>query len=135
MIFASFAIAQRQMSTAVPWISGNDTIPNVTHQDTIQWQGTVSGLNWPATWNTMTNYFSAAEKVAEDTQVYILADETYWTWFQMVRFRIDCMGSVLTSKPVTIGSTSGAVTLFLQADTITVGDTTKTLYLGRVGGI
>jgi len=125
-----FVFGQRPMSTAIPFISGNDTIPNINVQDTVLWQGTVSGLNWPATWHTFTDYITVAEKVAEDTQVYILADETYWTWFQMIRFRIDGGATVLTSNPVTVGATDGKITLFVQPDTIG----TDTIYKVRVGG-
>ena len=113
----------------VPFISGNDTISQITDQDTVYWRGGVSGLNLPA-WNVLTNYVSAAEKVAETTQIYILVNEDMWTWYNIIQFRIDSKADTLDSKNVTVGDTRGEWTLFVQPDT----SGTNTIYKVRFGG-
>ena len=133
LILPLFLFAQGQsekpMDTQFTFISGNDTIPQITAQDTVYWVGGISGLNWPA-WNEFTNYISAAEKVAEETQVYDLSAETLWTWYDQIRFKIVSGSTTLTSKIIPIGRVNGALTLFVQPDTMG----TNTVYKVRFGG-
>ena len=133
IILPLFLFAQGQsekpMAIQYPFTSGNDTVPNITEVDTVYWVGGISGLNWPA-WNQFSNYITAAEKTAEKTQVYDLAAETLWTWYDQIKFKIVSGSTTLESNVIPIGRVSGAVTLFVQPDTTG----TSTVYKVRFGG-
>ena len=124
----------------VPFITGNDTI-FTTSSDSIDCRLGVAGLT-QGYWETLsqvqaendTAYVTLDDKTNDRTKVYILADETWWTWAQTIQFRIRAEDDTLTSKTMTIGGCDGAVTLFVQP--ISYGDATPDtiLYKVRLGG-
>ena len=111
----------------------DDTVDNYTTQDTVLWRVYAGGVA-PGAWNMPTNYITAAEKLAEVTLIYALADESTWTWGEMLEIRIKGETDTTGSKVFRIGHLrSGAVTLFINPDTVLAN--TNVDYGGsRIGG-
>ena len=134
LALSAVAFGQRKIMS-VPFTAGLDTIANITADDTLYYTVSYSGLNWPA-WMTVTQcvqdtvYITASDKVNEVTKVYDLANESTWTWAEIMKLRIVSYGDTITSKNITIGDAEGAITVFVQPDTVG----TNTIYKVRVGG-
>lgn len=134
ILLSSFLFAQEQIR-AVPFTTGNDTIANINAADTLYYSITYSGLNWPD-WIEVTQcvqdtvYITVSDKVNEATKIYDIANEAAWTWADIMKLRIVSAGDTITSNTITIGGAEGAITIFVQPDTIG----TDTIYKVRVGG-
>ena len=97
-----------------------DTIGSITIPDSVYMQ-----LN-DGPWKLLTSaindtaYVTVDDKVAETTQVFMLARESYWTGASSLRFQIRATGTdTITSSYVRLPSNAnGAVTLFLRPDTV-----------------
>ena len=129
LLLITCGFGQNYMPIAVPFVSGNDTIPNLT-QDTLAWRVIISGVDPPA-WNDFTDYITAAEKAAETTLVYDISNESNWTWGEYLQLKLYSGGTELTSNSILIGNTNGRITVFVQPDTLAGS---KTLYKVRVSG-
>lgn len=116
---------------AYPFVSGNDTLGGLTSVDTVEWQFGHSELNAPASWNQLSTYITATNRTSEQTVIYQLASETGWGYSERIRIRIKGPDGTLTSPWLDISQRLGALTLYVQPDTIT-GDTT--LYKVRLTG-
>jgi hypothetical protein len=124
----------------VPFITGNDSILT-TSSDSIDIQFGVEGLEW-GVWEPLTKvlcandtvYITLDDKSGERTKIYYLSDEAFWTWTQMIRIRIRGASDTLTSKVMTIGGSEGAVTLFVQPDSVGHTALDTILYKVRLGG-
>jgi len=134
LVLVSFSFGQQKVS-AVPFIAGNDTIKNINAKDTLDYAITYSGLNWSA-WMPVTKCVQdsvlilVTDKTGEVTKVYNIADEPNWTWAQIMRLRIRSSTGNIVSNSIYIGDSEGAITVFVQPDTVG----TNTIYKVRVGG-
>lgn len=106
------------------------TIEQITGTDSVYWRGDVGKNVDPTAWYMFTDSITAAEKTAESTHTYILADEDYWTWYNGIQFKIEQGDSSITSQWVYIGNTNGCLTFSVKCDT----SGTTTTYYGRLGG-
>lgn len=136
LLVPMFLFAQNQRISSVPFTSGSDTIANIDQQDTLQARLGYGGLGVGA-WKTLaqayndTVYITVTDKKNEATKIFILSDETWWTWADYIDFRILSSADTITSTANTrIGDSRGAVTAFLKPDTTG----TNTVYRLRVGG-
>lgn len=128
--------AQQRLS-AVPFVTGNDTIANIDKQDTLYFQLSWSGLNWPGEWQQATicmqdtAFVTVEDKAAEVTKVFDLSGETKWAWAPIMRLRILSDADTLISNAVSLADLNlGTVSVFVQPDT----SGTNTIYKVRVGG-
>jgi len=131
----------QQKIRAVPFTTGSDTIDNIDAQDTLQFRGWYSELNAPD-WIELSSeindslYVSAWSKISETTHIYNIANEDWWTWFNIGQLRIISSADTITSNTFSIGDATGAITIFVQPDTvISTTPDTVTVYKVRVGGL
>ena len=109
-----------------------DTIANYTTQDTLLWRVYIGNAP-PGAWNMPTDYITAAEKLAETTLLYSLSDESTWMWGEMLEIRIKGEVDTTGSKVFKIGHLRGAITVFINPDTL-LAETEVDYSLSRVGG-
>lgn len=106
------------------------TIGQITGIDTVAWRADVGKGVDPTSWTDFTNTITAAEKTTESTQHFSLSNETGWTWYQGIQFKIYQGDSLITSGWTKIGDTQGALTFSVKMDT----SGTVTTYTSRLGG-
>jgi len=95
-----------------------DTTENYSSNDTVDVQ--LIGFGGGSAWHILTDYITAAEKLAETPLEYRLAGESWWTHAPTMKIRIRSAATTITSKPISIGQTQGAVTLWIVPDTVLV---------------
>lgn len=131
-IFVLFAGSnQNRYETAVLFGSVNDTIPNITKQDTLCYRPWINGS--AGNWHEMTNYISAAEKTGETNQEYDFADHDDWMGAEYFDFKIksgEDANETITSTTFIGAWLNGAITGILIPDT----SGTNTTYTLKVGG-
>jgi hypothetical protein len=138
LLFTVPLFAQQKVAV-IPFPATTDTINNLFAQDTVQFRGWYSGLTEPSWINLSSEvydsvYVSNYCKLNEQTRVYNIANESWWTWFNIGQLRILSNADTITSVTFSIGDASGAITIFVQPDTIASPDT-ATVYKVRVGGL
>ena len=116
--------------------TANDTISNITKQDTLSWRKWIDGQS--GSWHDVTGgdaYITAAEKTGETNQEYTMADEDYWTSCQWIEFAINSgdtasVGDILSGQGIVASHLKGAITVIVCPDT----SGTNTTYTIKVGG-
>jgi hypothetical protein len=120
----SFGQLFKSHTSQILFAAGADTVAEHDSQDTVAVRiGTTAGwgpyINLAKEINSDGIYISAAEKSAETNNVYNLAAETWWTYAEKIQVRITSPSVVVTSKVCDISGLEGAVTLFIDVDTVT----------------
>ncbi len=116
----------------IPFLAGNDTINSISGVDTIKWQIRNRDLNWPGAWNVLSPVVTAANKTGEQSVPFALAQEANWTHADFIRFQIKG-ATTLTSAEIDVRARRGALTLWVQPDTVTATPN-YTRYLVRLSG-
>ena len=121
LIVPMFAFAQVGINTTL--FSSTDTIGTISTADSVQVQ--FNDGPWKLLTESVndTAYVTTDDKVGEVTKIFVLADESYWTYTTSIKFRVINTGQdTAVSNAVNVGQLRGALTLFIRPDT--VGTTT-----------
>lgn len=112
----------------IPFFTGSDTVGSISDVDTVEWQVRKASMSWPAAWNQLSTYITATNKTSEQCVVFDLANDANWTYGEQIRFRIVSPSGTITGSALNIKNRRGALTLFIQPDTVSTPQDT-TLYL------
>jgi len=139
LLLVPMLFAQQKVNL-IPFVSSNDTILNA-NPDSLDIQFGQTDLamgSWEALTEVIcsndTAYVTADDKAAESTKVYPLAQESFWTWSQILRIRIRGSADTLTSKYLTVGDSEGALSLFVQPTIYGDATVDTIIYKVRLGG-
>lgn len=100
-------------------VSG-DTIASLTSSDSVYCQFSSSSAPWKLLTSSVsdTALITADDKSAENTVVFNLANETWWSHTDLLRFKVQSTGTdTCTSNWIDVEYLNGALTLFIVADT------------------
>ena len=139
LLLVPMLFAQQKIDMT-PFVSSNDTILNA-NPDSIDIQFAQGGVEM-GSWEALTEvicdndtvYVTADDKAAERTKVYPLAQESFWTWAQILRIRIRGSADTLTSKYLPVGDSEGALSLFVQPTIYGNATVDTIIYKVRLGG-
>lgn len=107
--------------------TATDTVGVITTPDSVYIQFYDSPWYLLTSCTDDTAFITADDKVGEETKVFMLARESYWTQSSSMRFQIRNTGvDTITSAYIFTSELQGAFTLFIKPDTVG----TNTLYGG-----
>jgi hypothetical protein len=111
----------------------NDTIASISVPDSVYVR--LPGGPWKLLTSAQndTAWVTVDDKSAENTIVFTLANESYWTYAPSLRFQIRATGTdTITSRTISTAGLNGAFTLFIVPDTSgTNTDYSKSYITGR----
>lgn len=111
-----------------------DTIASITSSDSVEIQFDPAGV-WTLLTESVndTALITGDDKIAEQTVIFRLAGEDYWTHTPAIRFRIYSTGvDTITSNWIRTGDLDGACSLHAKPDTSgTDTDYGNTLFTGN----
>lgn len=112
-----------EMSTRIFAGVSDDTIGSITTPDSVYAQIFDSSTEWQLLSQVMadgdTAMITSDDKIAENSVLFLLANESWWTQTPQIRFQIRNTGQdTCTSNWIPIGKLVGAITLNVKADTV-----------------
>jgi len=115
LLFLPALVFSQTMISEKLFTNLTDTTENYASNDTVDIQ--LIGFG-DGSWHILTDYITAAEKLAETTLEYRLAGESWWTHAPTMKVRIRSAATTITSKPISIGHLDGAITVWIVPDTV-----------------
>jgi hypothetical protein len=111
----------------------NDTIASIAVPDSVYVQ--FEDGPWLLLTSSVddTAYVTITDKLNETTKIFDLANETYWTYVNSMRFKIQATATdTITTRYIGTSGLNGSITLFLRPDTSgTNTDYSKSTLVGR----
>jgi len=127
------AFGQVGLNTGLFTGIANDTVASITCDDSVYVQ--IPGGPWKLLTSAQndTAYVTAYDKTQENTLVFTLANESYWTYAPSLKFEIRATGTdTITSRTISTAGLNGSFTLFIVPDTSgTNTDYSKSYITGR----
>ena len=117
LLFPAFVFGQSGYSKSGIFAT-TDTLSSITSADSVY--ARMHNGPWQLLGECMndTSYITAYNKTQEDTVIFIVSNESWWTYTDQLQIEIRSTNiDTIKSKPFLVGGMDGAVTIFITPDT------------------